>query len=90
MMPTRFSNEQLSMILSALAGDQPLCCEQHAPHREVIAKTPEQLAVLTDWASQHTGCRLGKGLPDGEQWKIDARKRYLDKVTQLEDQGDQP
>jgi hypothetical protein len=84
-MQERFSDEQISMILSALAGDQPLCCDQHAPHREVIAQTPEQLDALTRWADQHTGCRLGKGLPDGEQWKIDARKRYLDSVNHLEE-----
>lgn len=80
-----FSDEQLSMILSALAGDQPLCCDQHAPHRETIAMTPEQLAVLTDWAAHHTGCRLGKGLPQAAQWKIEARERYLGKVSHLEE-----
>jgi hypothetical protein len=86
-MQPRFSDEQLSMILSALAGDQPLCCDQHAPHRESIARTPEQLAALTSWADRHTGCRLGKGLPQAEQWKISARERYLDNVAHLEDRA---
>lgn len=81
----RFTDEQLSMVLSALAGDQPLCCEEHAPTREVIARTPEQLEILASWASQNTGCRLGRGLINPDQWKIAARARYLDRVKRLEE-----
>jgi len=81
---SRFTDVQLSMILSALAGDQPLCCDQNAPHREVIARTPAQLDRLTEWANQNTGCRLGQGLVDPDAWRIAARQRYLDKVTHLE------
>jgi hypothetical protein len=80
----RFTDEQLSMVLSALAGDQPLCCERHALNRESIARTPEQLAVLADWADRNTGCRLGEGLINMAQWRIIARERYLNNVKHLE------
>lgn len=81
---TRFTDEQLSMVLSALAGDQSLCCEKHAENRETIAKTRDQLARLTEWANENTGCRLGEGLVDPNAWKIAARQRYLDRVKHLE------
>jgi hypothetical protein len=84
-----FTDEQLSMILSALAGDQSLCCdkETHALRRETIARTPRQLAALTAWAYQNTGCRLGEGLINAAQWRASARERYLDNVRHLEEAG---
>jgi hypothetical protein len=51
------SDDQLSMIASAIAGGQPLCCAHHE-YREAIAETPEELATIVQFANLFTGCQF--------------------------------
>lgn len=56
MIEDEFTDEQNSMIASAIAGGQPLCCEAGRTARETICETEEQLAKLDEFAHEGLGC----------------------------------
>lgn len=52
----RWTDDQLSMIASAIAGGQLLCCEHGEYTRETICTTRAQLEELAEWAHEGAGC----------------------------------
>lgn len=79
--PTTFTEEQLSMIASALAGGQALCCVEAEAHsaRDAICNEDDDDRVQDDclrrFADDHAGCQLYKLSDDQRRARID---RYLE------------
>jgi hypothetical protein len=53
-----WTDEQLSMILSHVAGGGSLCCAENESARDAIARSSAQSIRIADWAYELMGCHL--------------------------------
>ncbi len=67
-----FSEEQLSMIASALAVGDRVCCKGGGANRQTICVTRRQASALEDWAYENLGCDK----------RLDTDDAYLDRFLQ--------
>jgi hypothetical protein len=85
--PATFTEEQLSMIASAISGRQALCCVEDDAHsaRDTICDDDDsdraQDDCLRRFADTHTGCKLYKLTDAKRQERI---ARYLDNLMKWE------
>lgn len=67
-----FSDVELSMIASALAGGHPLCCREHALERATITDSRRKRTVISDEMYERCGCT-----PWDPQWQAGRTPEYI-------------
>lgn len=68
-----FTDQQLSMIASTLAGGGAFCCRYHERERQTVTASPSRQERLDAYAHENLGCRWrgerGGAAETDEHWK---------------------